>query len=141
MYGFSAEVIWCKSDHFYTPCQITCEIFIMQSIKFSCRNFIGWFNMSKVKKKWSEELGIVFQEAKQVGLIVVIFWPFLTHYPLISSNLVHMTLNFQITCSWLKYIKLRKNNDHWSLRSSLPEVFCKKGVLRNFSKFVGKHQC
>ena len=23
----------------------------MQSIKFSCRNFIGWFNMSKVKKK------------------------------------------------------------------------------------------
>ena len=24
-------------------------------------------------------------------------------------------------------------------RSSLPEVFCKKGVLRNFAKFTGKH--
>ena len=26
-------------------------------------------------------------------------------------------------------------------RSSCPEVFCKKGVLRNFGKFTGKHQC
>ena len=22
-----------------------------------------------------------------------------------------------------------------------PEVFCKKGVLRNFAKFTGKHMC
>ena len=30
----------------------------------------------------------------------------------------------------------------WSLvRSSHPEVFCKKGVLRNFAKFTGKHLC
>ena len=28
-----------------------------------------------------------------------------------------------------------------SKRSSLPEVFCKKGVLRNFAKFTGKHLC
>ena len=27
------------------------------------------------------------------------------------------------------------------LRSSHPEVFCKKGVLRNFTKFTGKHLC
>ena len=26
-------------------------------------------------------------------------------------------------------------------RNSRPEVFCKKGVLRNFAKFTGKHQC
>ena len=26
-------------------------------------------------------------------------------------------------------------------RSSRPEVFCKKGVLRNFTKFAGKHLC
>ena len=25
--------------------------------------------------------------------------------------------------------------------SSLPEVFCKKGGLRNFAKFTGKHLC
>ena len=30
----------------------------------------------------------------------------------------------------------------WSLvRSSHPEVFCNKGVLRNFAKFTGKHLC
>ena len=27
------------------------------------------------------------------------------------------------------------------VRSSDPEVFCKKGVLRNFTKFTGKHLC
>ena len=26
-------------------------------------------------------------------------------------------------------------------RSSRPEVFCRKGVLRNFAKFIGKHLC
>ena len=26
-------------------------------------------------------------------------------------------------------------------RSSRPEVFCKKGALRNFAKFTGKHLC
>ena len=26
-------------------------------------------------------------------------------------------------------------------RSSRPEMFCKKGVLRNFTKFTGKHLC
>ena len=28
-----------------------------------------------------------------------------------------------------------------NLRSNHPEVFCKKGVLRNFTKFAGKHLC
>ena len=28
-----------------------------------------------------------------------------------------------------------------SLRSSRPEVFCKKGVLRKLAKFLGKHLC
>ena len=28
-----------------------------------------------------------------------------------------------------------------TFRSSRPEVFCKKGVLRNFAKFTGKHMC
>ena len=26
-------------------------------------------------------------------------------------------------------------------RSTRPEVFCKKGVLRNFAEFTGKHLC
>ena len=37
------------------------------------------------------------------------------------------------------YIYLRKVQANF--RSSRPEVFCKKGVLRNFAKFTGKHLC
>ena len=29
----------------------------------------------------------------------------------------------------------------YTFRSSRPEVFCKKGVLKNFAKFTGKHLC
>ena len=29
----------------------------------------------------------------------------------------------------------------WKRRSSRPEVFCKKGVLKNFEKFTGKQLC
>ena len=29
----------------------------------------------------------------------------------------------------------------WSCRSSSSEMFCRKGVLRNFAKFTGKHLC
>ena len=28
-----------------------------------------------------------------------------------------------------------------TIKSSRPEVFCKKGVLGNFTKFTGKHLC
>ena len=30
---------------------------------------------------------------------------------------------------------------HFLFRSSRPDVFCEKGVLRNFAKFTGKHLC
>ena len=29
----------------------------------------------------------------------------------------------------------------WYLQKQPPEVFCKKGILRNFAKFTGKHLC
>ena len=33
------------------------------------------------------------------------------------------------------------NNNFISTEAVYPEVFCKKGVLRNFARFVGKHLC
>ena len=33
------------------------------------------------------------------------------------------------------------NHGHVKHRSSRLEVFCRKGVLRNFAKFTGKHLC
>ena len=32
-------------------------------------------------------------------------------------------------------------SSHVRVRSSRQEVFCKKGVLRNFAKFIGKRLC
>ena len=44
--------------------------------------------------------------------------------------------------SWMK---LRSSDNHYIIfvnqRSSRLEVFCKKGVIRNFTKFTGKHLC
>ena len=38
------------------------------------------------------------------------------------------------------FVFQNRDNIHTCLsRSSRPEVFCKKGVLRNFTKFTGKH--
>ena len=42
-------------------------------------------------------------------------------------------------CSWIKLFLTILNLIR--VRSSRPEVFCEKGVLRNFAKFTGKNLC
>ena len=39
------------------------------------------------------------------------------------------------------HLEIRCEIKMWSARSSRPDVFCEKGVLRNFAKFTGKHLC
>ena len=46
-------------------------------------------------------------------------------------------MNFHCTSNLFSFGKIILN----LARSSRPEVFCKKGVLRNFAKFAGKHLC
>ena len=46
----------------------------------------------------------------------------------LSPKNEHSTLNQRVT-----------SNEIYLFRSSRPEAFCKKGVLRNFAKFTGKH--
>ena len=47
--------------------------------------------------------------------------------------------------SWISFWMVILLEIVWSarqrFRSSRPEVFCKKGVLRNLAKFTGKHLC
>ena len=38
-------------------------------------------------------------------------------------------------------IKFNTDDDLPPSRNSLPEVSCKKGVIRNFAKVTGKHLC
>ena len=49
--------------------------------------------------------------------------------------LVVSTLNSEKKQTNSSFFRKNKN------RSSRPEVFCKKGVLRNFAKFTRKHLC
>ena len=43
----------------------------------------------------------------------------------------------QLPFSFLKDVD--RYNCWWNVQKQLPEVFCKKDVLRNFAKFTGKH--
>ena len=44
-------------------------------------------------------------------------------------------------CNTFIPIDIHMHIQHILYRSSRPEVFCKKGVLKNFTKFTGKHLC
>ena len=52
---------------------------------------------------------------------------FLSVFPKFLKKIVLITFNF------FKSFALQRN--------SRPEVFCEKGVLRNFARFTGKHLC
>ena len=58
--------------------------------------------------------------------------------PLHESKRPHTTFSNEISLHILKYTG---SNISKKSRSSRPEVFCKKGVRRNFVKFSGKHLC
>ena len=51
-----------------------------------------------------------------------------------NSAEFYFAVNFQIT---KKCLAILIEN----FRSSRPKMFCKKGVLKNFAKFTGKHLC
>ena len=57
-----------------------------------------------------------------------------TAYLLKSNTLLKDLWQAKYRNNWCKIIAN-------TIRSSRPEVFCKKGVLRNFAKFTGKHLC
>ena len=52
-----------------------------------------------------------------------------------KNTLWHFVVKRKFIASLLDNLK------HANGRSSRPEVFYKKGVLKNFAKFTGKHQC
>ena len=54
-----------------------------------------------------------------------------------SKNLVIFDIELEIPCESNHWLRLAS----WSSRSSLPEVFWKKCVLKNFAKFTGNHLC
>ena len=52
-----------------------------------------------------------------------------------------MCLSIMIIISIKQHLTNISSSIHEKVRNSRPEVFYKKGVLRNFTKFTGKHLC
>ena len=48
---------------------------------------------------------------------------------------------FQICPDWFLEMVYQNLCPQSEVQKQPPEVFCKKGVLRNFAKFTGKHLC
>ena len=66
------------------------------------------------------------------------------HQSTIQASLLALILIFQYIHSIWKMYEWVTNGKlmfQKCYRSSRPEVFCKKGVLKNLAKFTGKHQC
>ena len=50
--------------------------------------------------------------------------------------------NFHLSFLYLDGLYIfQEPNQHHPFRSSRPDMFCKKGILRNFAKSTGKHLC
>ena len=57
------------------------------------------------------------------------------------SSVFIVNFMFCFFCFWLSASECQFGGDIRSCQKQPPEVFCKKGVLRNFAKFTGKHLC
>ena len=59
------------------------------------------------------------------------------------SDKIFIALSFKNADAYYfrSFFSISYNSDLSKCRSSRPEVFCKKCVLRNFRKFTGKHLC
>ena len=63
--------------------------------------------------------------------------------PLLNCLIVNKTAGSSNLCEseFMTSLSIDTEFCCYMYRSSLPEVFCKKGVLRNFATFTGKHRC
>ena len=50
-------------------------------------------------------------------------------------------VSFYIKIFTLKIFGRNCKHQHLNVQNQLPDVFCKKGTLRNFTKITGKHLC
>ena len=53
----------------------------------------------------------------------------------------HKYTKYRMCLSMMMVVQYATPKQHLKFRISRPEVFCEKGVLRNFAKFTGKHLC
>ena len=66
---------------------------------------------------------------------------FQTHLPTNTNFEKFISTFSQLMFLWTCFFVTSQDFAVWTLLRSCPEMFCKKGVLRNFAKCTGKHLC
>ena len=98
---------------------------VLEDVKLLC-----WRHVEDVFKTCLED--VLKTSSRPTNVCWVVSECYRSRYPLFSCLL---QLNWQWSQTWMEAFWI-----HFS-RSSYPEVFCKKRVLRKFAKFGGKHLC
>ena len=111
---------------------------IICTCKVTCKSRLG--NSSS---KWNLHT-LIFSCALQNEICTLLY--FLALKPFLP--LIFVSMQFLLFIQLLQVLQMitsTTNNSTYShsynSRSSRQEVFCKKGFLRNFAKFTGKHLC
>ena len=103
------------------------------------------FKINYVKTNYTYKVvwkKITFFKRRDVLLVTVYFLVVNSVCAIICMFFDTLNLTLYSSSFYLNYVFLPKLPFVFLLfRSSRPGVFCKKGVLRNFAKFTGKHLC
>ena len=74
-------------------------------------------------------------------MLIIITFPRHSNYIILESYCVDVWKNFQSSLNLVVLIVIHLSARLTHLRSNRPELFCKKGALRNFAKSTGNHLC
>ena len=102
---------------------------------------------AKYLKRFSTHCKFTFFIWKNFKLVIFWGWNCLTFLNLsfvcYSWMLFGLILSLYVKANSIQWVRSRAKlvTKRQEKTSSLPELFCKKGVHRNFPKFTGKHLC
>ena len=112
-----------------------------KNVKWSC-DFTIYFVLQQECQTWATQLRHMYgtttqvrHERQRLKNLILITPQGKKEFLFLKEFLLYIFFCFR------KFILNFFTKSRKKLRSSRPDVFCKKGVLRNFSKFTGKHLC
>ena len=111
------------------------NIYYWEKLTFSNFDFLSLKSLYQVSFRGAPTLALNFETSVLFSLVQARCKKFATPFFVgtLNKSLVQYSKKFRH--NWTFYY------DKTLLRSSRPEMFCKKGVLRNFAKFSGKYLC
>ena len=130
----SRPEVFCKKDVFRN--------FTWFSWKHLCRSlFFSKFSIFLKNRHWNMSFPVIFKRkfswTPALPEVSYDFCLCLSSHPSVRPSAHPSACNAR---PWKWFISFFRFFE-WSYRSSRPEMFCKKGVFRNFAKCTWKHLC